>query len=45
MKNSKKFLATLALGMFIFATVGPVLTADNAEQETNVRRMYLTKRI
>lgn len=45
MKKQKTVLASLALGMFLLALAGPIISADTFDQELAVDKRKLTKRI
>ncbi len=43
MKKQKTLLASLALGLFLFALAAPIISVDN--QELGIDKRKLTKRI
>lgn len=45
MKNKRTFLATLALGIFLFAMAAPVITIDDNGQQIGIEKRKLTKKI
>lgn len=42
MKNKKNILVSIALGVFLFATVAPVLTVDKDTSATSVDKTKIT---
>ena len=42
MKNKKNILASIALGIFLLATVAPVITVDKDTQSTSVDKTKIT---
>ncbi|UWX56309.1 hypothetical protein NYZ99_08915 [Maribacter litopenaei] len=44
MKNKRTFLASLALGIFLFAMAAPIITVDN-DQQLGIEKRKLTKKI
>ena len=45
MKKQKTLLASLALGMFLLALAGPIISTDTFDQELGIDKRTIKKRI
>ncbi|WP_157491583.1 hypothetical protein [Maribacter thermophilus] len=45
MKNKRTFLASIALGIFLLATVAPIVNLDDNGQQIGIEKRKLTKKI